>query len=151
VQYSIKKIKTSRGPSIPCNRIMNSDQLCPICGWFTKSLKARGQVNRHLKQWAENEDPGGHPRINTPEFDALMASRLCYSASRDESVQKLKRAARNQRYRANCAKRDSETHGGSRQKKPTRNRPPRKKKVSPEDKIAKAFNELRLKNLSYPC
>lgn len=126
---------------------MDQDHFCPICGWFSNSAKnPRSQVNRHLKEWSVKEDSAGHPKQDTQEYAELMASRGCYSASRDEDVQRLKRAARNRRFRAAHPKEKTEPQPESQPKKPSARKPSaRKTNLLPttEDRIAKAFATLR--------
>jgi hypothetical protein len=92
------------------------------------------------------EDTFGHPRKDTQEYVELLESRGCYSASRDPEVQRLKRAARNQRHRANHLKEKSDSQPESQPKVFTRkaSKSLRKGKLpSKEDKIAKAFSALK--------
>ena len=154
VQLPISKIKTkerkqniSSTPTFE-NSQMFGENFCPVCGWFTKSTtKARSQVNRHIKEMAIKEDPDGHPRPGTEAYATLMTERGCRKASRDEEVQKLKRADRNRRYRTTHPPKKDESQQES--QRPSKNPSARKssaRKTKPptaEERIDKAFATLR--------
>ncbi len=126
------------------NDIMDIDETCPICFWYSKAVKGnRSQVNRHLKEYAVKDDPKGHPRMGTVEFEELMASRRCFTASRDKHEQARTRKARNQRYRNNHPELKRTIRVKSQQKSASRGLPSRQKTMTPQSRIDEAFAKLR--------
>jgi hypothetical protein len=126
------------------NDNMNIDERCPICSWWSKAEKGnRSQVNRHLKEYAVKDDPMGHPTMGTIEFEELMASRRCFTASRDKEEQARTRKARNQRYWNNHPEVKRTIRAKKQQKSASRGLSSRKKNMTPESRIDEAFAKLR--------